>query len=212
MKTKLTNNLVTEFIGTFFLCLVIALNANAGANNLLAIGAILIALIYAGGYISMAHYNPAVTIAFLFVKKISMTDAIKYIVTQIVAATLAALIAKYCFSVIGSGSATPAMMPALMAELLGTFVLVYVILNVATSKELEGNQFYGLAIGLTVVGAGYVLGQYSGGAFNPAVALSQSIVGAFSWSDMWLYLVGAIGGSVVATYVFIFNRDADKTE
>jgi aquaporin Z len=210
MKSKLSNNLVNEFIGTFFLCLVIALNGNAGGANLIAIGGILIALIYAGGYISMAHYNPAVTIAFLLTKKISLTDSIKYIVVQILGAIAAALVANFMFEEPVMASASIKILPAFFAELLGTFALVYVVLNVATSKQLEGNQFYGLAIGLTVVGAGYVLGKYSGGAFNPAVAISQSITNAFAWYNFWLYIAGAVGGSMLATVIFVFVRDADN--
>ena len=95
---------------------------------------------------------------------------------------------------------------ALAAELLGTFALAYVVLNVATAKALDGNQFYGIAIGFTIIGCGYVLGKYSGGAFNPAVAISQSIAKFFAWEQIWIYIVGCFGGAALAAFVFNTNN------
>lgn len=203
MKAKL----LTEFIGTFFLCLVVALNANAGMTNLIAIGSVLVGLIYAGGYISAAHYNPAVTLAFFLRGRISRRDGIGYVVVQLLAALVAAPLARYVFGAGGeniSAVSELGVTAALVGELLGTFLLVYVILHVATSERTQGNEYYGLAIGLTVVACGSILGKYSGGAFNPAVAVSQSLAGYFAWSDLWVYLLGCFGGGAVAVPVFLF--------
>jgi len=81
---------ITEFIGTFFLVLVVALTGNAAA-----IGTTLMVMVFAGGHISGAHYNPAVTLAVLIRGKVSSRDAIIYVVVQIIAAIVAALIAKW---------------------------------------------------------------------------------------------------------------------
>lgn len=208
--TKTLPALIYEFIGTFFLCMVIALNANAGSMNLIAIGTLLIAIIYATGHISMAHFNPAVTLAFYLRGRFALKLVLPYILAQCLAALLAALTAKYAFSSSGDGSSLIEQVPpAFLAEALGTFALVFVILNVATAKNLRDNQFYGLAIGFTVIGCGLIFGPYSGAAFNPAVALSQSIGGFFAWSDFWLYLLASVVGGIVATVVFKISNPDD---
>lgn len=197
--------LLTEFIGTFFLCLAIALNPNAGVANLIAIGGMLMALIYAGGHISRAHYNPIVTLAFYLQKDINLRDGLAYIGIQLLSAATAALVARFIFLVSGSGEGVVVQVgigPALMAEFLGTFALVFVIMQVAMSEGLKGNSFYGLAIAMVVIGGGYLLGPYSGAAFNPAVMLSQSILGVFAWNDMWIYLLGSAVGSVLAVFAY----------
>lgn len=204
--------LLTEFLGTFFLCLVIGLNANAGVANLIAIGALLAGIIYAGGHISGAHYNPAVTFAMLISRNISLSLGLVYFVVQLAAAVCAALVFGEVFGVKGDGIGVFTMEtwgPAMVAEVLGTFVLVYVIFNVALAKANQGNDHYGLSIALTVVGAGYVLGPYSGAAFNPAVALSQTVSGFYAWSHLWLYVVGALTGAALATGAYYISVKED---
>jgi len=210
---KSSKKLAIEFIGTLFLCLVVALNANAGVANLLAIGSILMAMIYAGGHISGAHYNPAVTIAVLVRGRISSSEALLYIIAQVAAGVVAALLATKAFGVSGDGSSAIAgqnITAGLLGEILGTFALAFVILNVATSKNTAGNDYFGLAIGFTVLACGYVFGPYSGGAFNPAVAVSQSIAAFFSWSDIWVYLIACFGGGALAGVVFNALNPDDK--
>ena len=204
---------ITEFIGTFFLVLIVGMNSFAGGANLLAIGSILMVMIYAGGHISGAHYNPAVTLGVLIRGRISTGDAIGYMVAQIAGAAVAALISAKLMGVEGAGSSAIAdsnITRALAAEVLGTFALVYVVLNVATAKANSGNSYFGLAIGFTVLACGYVLGHFSGGAFNPAVAIGQCINGGFAWSDIWVYLVACFGGGALAAIVFKMNNPDDK--
>jgi glycerol uptake facilitator-like aquaporin len=64
---------------------------------------------------------------------------------------------------------------AFLAEFLFTFALVYVVLNVATADATQGNSYFGLAIGFTVLAGAFAVGQVSGAAFNPAVAIGASI-------------------------------------
>jgi aquaporin Z len=85
-----------------------------------------------------------------------------------------------------------------------------VVLNVATAKNTSGNSFYGLAIGFTVFACAMGLGKISGGAFNPAVAFGQCVMKAFSWNNIWIYLVGCFGGAMIAAYVFSFDNPDDK--
>ena len=66
---------------------------------------------------------------------------------------------------------------------------MYVVLNAATAEGTSGNSFYGLAIGMTVMTGAFSVGDISGGAFNPAIALAISVIGIASWSNLWIYLV-----------------------
>ena len=101
----------------------------------------------------------------------------------------------------GSGMSVE-VVPALVAEFIFTFALVYVVLNVATAKGTDGNSFYGWAIGSTVLVGAYAVGGISGGAFNPAVAIGASLMGALSWGNIWIYLVANLLGGAAAAYAF----------
>jgi len=198
---------LVEFIGTFFLVLTIVCSINSlGENGFvapLAIGATLMVMVYAGGHISGAHYNPAVSLAILIRGKMDKGDFLPYILSQALGAALAAFVASGVFGYTGSPAALE-IGPALLAELLGTFALAFVILNVATTKSTEGNSYYGLAIGFTVTGMAYTLGGISGGAFNPAVALGISMANMALWSDIWIYLVACFAGASLAAIAFKF--------
>ena len=204
---------VAEFIGTFGLvftvgCAVLTRSALAP----LAIGAALMVFVYAGGHISGGHYNPAVSLAAFMRGRLSRRDLIPYWVAQLVAALIAAVLARFvvnprsvtALSLHGHGIAA-----ALLAEFLFTFALAYVVLNVATSKDHPGNSFYGLAIGFTVFVGVAAVGSISGGAFNPAVALGASVMGLFSWSDIWIYLVADLAGGAVAALTFLYLNPGD---
>jgi aquaporin Z len=91
---------------------------------------------------------------------------------------------------------------ALVAEFLFTFLLAYVVLNVATSQDHADNSFYGLAIGFTVFAGAAAVGGLSGAAFNPAVAIAVSAIGLFSWSAIWIFLVANFTGGAIAAFVF----------
>jgi len=196
---------LTEFIGTFFLVLAIGMaviNPGAGALAPIAIGATLMVMVYAGGHVSGAHYNPAVTLAVWIRGKCPSTDVPGYLVAQIVAAVSAALLALY-FK--GDPAVVPgdvSVVPALLAEFVGTFALAYVILNVATAKSTAGNSNYGLAIGFTVTAMAFALGGISGGAFNPAVAVGITVMHLAKVANIWIYLVANFAGGAVAAFVF----------
>ncbi len=205
---------ITEFIGTFFLVFVIGMVVHGGKGDFapLAIGSTLMVMIFAGGHISGAHYNPAVTLAVLMRGKISGAEAIGYMIVQIMGACVASLAVIY---LVGDKIPEQAAEMAntskgLLAEFLGTFALAYVVLNVATAKGTSGNSFYGLAIGFTVLSMAYALGVISGGAFNPAVAIGISIMKLASWSVIWVYLVGCFAGAALAAIVFRMNNPDDK--
>jgi aquaporin Z len=199
---------LTEFIGTFFLVFTVGLSViepGAGAMAPLAIGSVLMVMIYAGGHISGAHYNPAVTLGVLIRGKIEIKDAVPYWIAQFVAAFIAALLVTYLKGDAAMTAIKPMehdVMKSLLVEFLFTFALVFVVLNVATSDATAGNSYFGLAIGFTVVAGAYTVGSVSGGAFNPAVALGISKMGLSSMSNIWIYFVGNFAGGIIAAVVF----------
>jgi aquaporin Z len=205
---------ITEFIGTFFLVLTIGMVVIGGKGDFapLAIGSILMVMIFAGGHISGGHYNPAVTLAVLLRGKISVADAIAYMIVQILGAAVASYVVLYLLNdkIPENAAAMVNTTKGLLAEFIGTFALAYVVLNVATAKGTTGNSFYGLAIGFTVLAMALALGGISGGAFNPAVALGISLMKLESWSSIWVYVVGCFGGASLAALVFKICNPADK--
>lgn len=201
------NKYITEFIGAFFLVMGAILGGAPGAALALMI------MVYAGGHISGGHYNPAVTLSVWMRGKIEMKDAFMYWIFQFAGAVAAALVVVYIFKEEGIGAcAIPdgGGTKAIVAELLGTFALAYVVLNVATSKDTTGNSFYGLAIGGTVLAMAIAVGKFSGGAFNPAVAIGLCIQKTFCWDTVWMYFVGTLGGAALAAIVFSLNNPDDK--
>jgi aquaporin Z len=194
-----------EFIGTFFLVTTVGctvLIRGEGVLPPLAIGSALMVMIFAGGHVSGAHYNPAVTLGVFLRGRCPIGDVGPYVLAQLAAAVAAA----FAVRVITSGGSIPTMTispaPAFVAEFLFTFALVYVILNVATAKGTAGNSFYGLAIGFTVTAGAFAVGPVSGGAFNPAVAVGAAVMNIISWSSLWLYLVADLAGGAAAALTF----------
>jgi aquaporin Z len=192
-----------EFIGTFFLVLTVGL-AIPGAGTLapLAIGAALMVMVFAGGHVSGGHYNPAVSLAVLLRGKLTRAEWGAYAAAQL----LGGLAAAGVVGVLGHTPAHPLAVAGagkmLIAEFLFTFALCYVVLNVATSDDNDGNSFYGLAIGSTVAVGAFAVGSISGGAFNPAVALGATVMSLFTWSHIWIYLVANLAGGAVAALAF----------
>ena len=179
------------------------IGAGAGVIAPLAIGAALMVMVFAGGHISGAHYNPAVTLGVLIRGKVNATDVVPYWVAQLAGAAVAALIvSKFLRAGVAVTPIAPHVGPALLAEFLFTFALVYVVLNAATAEGTSGNSFYGLAIGMTVMTGAFAVGDISGGAFNPAVALGISILGISNWANIWIYLLADFAAAVLAAIVF----------
>lgn len=208
MQHKLT----TEFIGTFFLSLTVctaAVYGSAGDYAPFAIASALMVMIYAGGHISGAHYNPAVTVSVYLRGACDKDDVLPYIASQIVAAVSAALIVERFLS-----SKTPDPTPemfelgteAVVAELLFTFALAYVILNVATTESTSGNGYYGAAIALVVLAGAMTVGSISLGSFNPAVTSALIVSGKVSLADSWMHFAPQFIGAVLATYVYKFTQ------
>ena len=99
---------------------------------------------------------------------------------------------------------------ALAAEFLFTFALAYVVLNVATAKATQGNSYFGLAIGFTVLAGAFAVGNVSGGAFNPAVAIGAIVMGLASPAMLGIYLAADFLGGAAAALVFKGLNPADR--
>ena len=198
---------VVEFIGSFFLMMAVGMSVIGGLGQFapIAIGTMLTVMVYAGGSISGAHYNPAVSMASYLRGSLHISDLLPYIVSQVLEGTLASMLAG--FLVVSMGVPDPApkeleVVPSLIAEFLGTFALVYVILNVSTSKKTAGNSYYGLAIGSTVMAGAFIFGGVSGGAFNPAIALGITMAGLTSWASIWIFVLANFVGGALAAFLF----------
>jgi len=196
---------LTEIIGTFFFYFIIAntvIDPGAGTLAPVAIGIGLAALVYMGGHVSGAHYNPAVTLAVYLRGKCPKAEVPGYVVAQLVGAFLAALLTGYLKGGVQPPTLEMNAGPALLAEFVGTFMLVLVILNVATEKSTEGNSYFGFAIGGTVMAMAFAVGGISGGAFNPAVTTGLVVSGLLDIGDIWVHLLGQILASAAAVTAF----------
>ena len=203
-----------ELIGAFVLVFTAAAVSFTGtAMGPVAVGAVILALVYAGGHISGGHYNPAISLAALVRGRLDPLDAAGYWIVQLVGGVLGALLARWVVNPTHvatrtlSGHLEPA---GFVAELLFTFALCYVVLNVATSRDHPVNSFYGLAIGFTVIAGAFAVGSISGAAFNPAVVLGAAASGLFAWSTLWVYILAQVVGGVLAGLAFRALNPADS--
>ena len=198
--------LLVECIGTFFLVLTVGLTVFSGASGVIpaiAIGFVLMVMVYAGGHVSGAHYNPAVSLAAAVRGALDWKDLVPYWVAQIAGGAIAALVVSYLVVV------TPAeqqavfnVCPLVIAEVLFTFALCYVVLHTATDKDTEGNSFYGLAIGSTVTVGAFATAGLCFGAFNPAVAVGLLTMGTATLNVIAITVLANLIGGALAGCVY----------
>ncbi|WP_428938533.1 MIP/aquaporin family protein [Fontivita pretiosa] len=212
---------LTEFIGTFFLVFTIGMVIRGGTTDEplllapLAIGGVLMVMVYMGGHISGGHYNPAVSLAAMLRGKLSGIELALYWAAQILGAIVAALMVYGILSKTFAPAPAPAVgiARALLVEFIFTFALALVVLNTATAPRTEGNSYFGLAIGFTIVVGAIAGGGISGGAYNPAVAIGPTLVdtllGSGTLRDLWIYLVAPLAGGAAAAAVFRFQNRPD---
>jgi aquaporin Z len=204
---------LVELIGTFLFVLtvgMVVISPGAGSLAPLAIGSVLMVMVYAGGHVSGGHYNPAVTLAVWLRGRCATADVVPYWIAQLLGAFAASGVVLYLK---GNPTVTPQeiqTVPSLIAEFIGTFALCYVVLNVATAKATAGNSNYGLAIGFTVVVMAFALGGVSGGAFNPAIATGITAMHLEKTANYWIYLVGDLAGGATAALAFKIINPEDK--
>ena len=201
---------LTEFVGALLFVFCIGMIVTPGVQPLapLLIGTALMTLVYMGGHVSGAHYNPAVTLAVFLRGKLPAGDVLPYMGAQITGAIFGAYVAQMIlgqtFAPAPADSATT--FAAVLTEVMFTFMLALTVLNVATSRHTQGNSYYGLAIGFVIVVGVAAGGAVSGGVYNPAVGIGSSLVNAFvgggDLTKLWIYLVGPFLGGGLAAVVF----------
>ena len=198
-----------EFLATLlFVFAIITAVAEAGPFAPVAIGLALMVLVYATGHISGGHLNPAVSLGAWIRGAMTATEMFIYWVAQALGALVGALLCRAVLPMAGEAAQIQSG-SAFIVEAMFTFILVFVVLNVATAKANDGNSFYGLAIGATVMTGAFAVGPISGGGFNPAVALGLSVNGNFGWSNLWIYILAPFVGAALAALCFRVLSPAD---
>jgi len=213
----IVSKLASEFLGTYMLVLGVGLNVIGGSQApVWSIAAGLMCMIFALGSVSGAHFNPAVTIAILASGRpgLSAKDACMYIPVQIIGGICAA----FTYVLMENGKTFPlgpgkgfSWTQAAIAEIAFTFLLCYVVLSVATTKE-GLTEYFGLAIGSCVTAGGYAIGAISGGSLNPAVSFGIAVSGGTPLNAVF-YSAFEIAGGLLAAGIFMSTHateyDAD---
>ena len=207
-----------EFFGTFFLCFTILCCILLPVNPVLVpivIGLVLAVLVYAGGPISGGHYNPAVSLAIFLIGRMGSKKTTLYCIFQmfgaIYAALMAFLLSPAFISVTPSNFAK---MPLIAGEVIFTTLLIYTVIFTAVSKRIQGNQYFGIAIGTSVTVGVAAIGGIALAALNPAVAFTVGIMGIAAWKIVAITIVSNIIASFVACGLFklLSLDDIEKVE
>ena len=205
---------LVEFIGTFFLVFTVGATIAFGCDSILApvaIGFVLMVMVYAGGFISGGHYNPAVSLAAAVRGALCWCQWIPYVIFQVLGAVAAAYLINYLAGGVAEAGAEFELVKLIIAEFLFTFALCYVVLLTATSKKTAGNSYYGLAIGSTVMVGAIAVGGICLGAFNPAVAVSAIIFGVACCQKYALITIGVnlVAGLTAGLVYKLVNKEEE---
>ena len=209
-RRLLLRQLIAEFTGTALLATCISLQAGAAA-----IGFFLSALVFAFGHISGGMFNPAVSLAVWLRGRMSLKQAALYSFVQLLGAFVGGLFSLATSKAVSDkailmpGFPMPnkdlmniPLLAVFLCEFIGSFALVTVVLNVATTKANEKNSFYGFAIGATVAMGALTVGGISGGAFNPAIGIALPLVAGHPDVSQVMYLIGPMLGGAAAAGLF----------
>lgn len=220
MKSGMLRRYAAECIGTFGIVFApVALAGNGrlqGADTSLLAAALVsglavLAMIYALGHISAAHFNPAVTVAFAAAGRFPRRYVLPYALAQLAGGTAAAAVGALLFGA-GHGAHVPGVpLPtAVGLEICLTFLLMLVIISVATDKRANG-AVPGLAIGLVVVVNVLVGGPATGGSMNPARSFGPALLaGGAAVQSYWVYVIGPVVGAVAAALLYEALRGSEE--
>ncbi len=188
-----------EFVGTFFLTLAISLIGHPAS-----IGLILMAMIYVGGHVSGAHFNPAVSFACFIQNRLTMNDAAKYVLAQCLGSFLGLMIfglltqSSFALEIVpGTSVLAPAMI-----EVLFVLVFCWVYLTMNMSARYKDTAIPGIVLGLTLLAI--IPAQ---GIFNPAVAVASyayTMIGDINTA--LVYIGGPLLGALGASFMFDYFR------
>jgi aquaporin Z len=203
-------NASVEFIGTFFVAFVVAIAVGGGiAANLapLAVFAILVACIHCGRHLSGAVYNPAVTVTLWMRGSLQAKTLLVFWAAQVAAGVVAALVAKTMPNLtMPAQPFAPDMRSAIIVELLFTFLMCFVVLQVATTEKSKGNSYYGVAIAMVVLAGALTVGTVSSAVFNPAVGATLATLGHLTLPTYFTYVGAQMAGAVLAGGLFKFTN------
>lgn len=202
---------ITEFVGTGFLVAVVGLVTVQGVPQAAwVIGMTLAVLVYMGGHVSGANYNPAVSLALVVRGKLGFIAFVPYLLAQFAGGFVGTAIVYgllgRTFAVLPAEGVEP--LRAMLAEALFTGLLCLVVLHTATVAKTANNSYHGLAIGMSVTIGALCVGGISGGGFNPAVVLGPNVLHTLVSGDhrgidvLGIYLVGPVFGALIATGLF----------
>ena len=221
MKDDMLRRYAAEFVGTFGIVFApVALSAvgsfPGAEGGLMAAawvsGLAVLAMIYALGHISAAHFNPAVTLGFAVAGRFPWRYVVPYGISQFAGGIAAAGLAALLFGA-GHGAHIPAdgsLLRAVGVEAVLTFFLMLVIISVATDRRVNG-AIPGLAIGLTVVFAVLIGGPVTGGSMNPARSLGPALfAGGSALTFYWVYVIGPTVGAIIASRFYEMLRGSEE--
>ncbi|MEA2200014.1 MAG: aquaporin [Solirubrobacteraceae bacterium] len=216
-RPDLARRALMEGIGTFALvtagCGAIITNAThpgslGGVGIGLVFGLVIMVMIYAGGHLSGAHYNPSVTIAFTLARHFPLRDALAYVAAQLAGASGAALLLLAAWTSrpahLGATLPTVGSGTALAYEIVLTAFLMFVITAVATDTRAVGAAA-AIAIGGTVGLDALFAGSITGASMNPARSFGPALA-AGAWSSFWVYVVGPIVGATIGVFLYELVR------
>ncbi|MDC7124154.1 MAG: aquaporin [Spirochaetales bacterium] len=202
-------SLIAEFFGTFMLVLFGcgASVVDYGYGNIIGHlgcsmvwGVVVMAMVYSVGNVSGAHLNPAVTIGFIFARKMDLRIASLYIITQFAGSFVASFLLRLAFpESLTLGETIPSVtnLLAFIIEMVLTFILMFVVLNVSTG-HMEKGIMAGVAVGGTVFISALVGGPLTGASMNPARSLGPAVFSG-KMSEIFIYLIAPVLGAVIAS-------------
>ncbi|XP_044478459.1 aquaporin NIP1-1-like [Mangifera indica] len=209
---------VAELIGTYVLmfigcgaALVNKIQSLTIVGIALAWGLVLMAMIYAVGHVSGAHFNPAVTVAFAASRKLSWKQVPFYVLSQVLGATLASLTLKVLFSdqenihaIATQYTDATSDLEAITWEFIITFILMFTICGVATDHRAS-KDFAGVIIGATLVCNIMIAGPITGASMNPARSLGPAVASGL-YKNLWVYIITPIIGATAAALIYSVLR------
>jgi aquaporin Z len=221
MKTSFLRACLAEFIGTFALVFVgtgaIMIDSLTGQIGhigvAMAFGLVIGVMVYSLGHISGAHFNPAVSIGFLFSKRYEKNQMFFYVLSQITGAVFASGLLLLVFgNVANLGATLPqgGWTQSFVLEIAMTFFLMFVIVSVATDSRVKP-EVSGFAIGGAVAMNSLFGGPISGASMNPARSLGPAIIGGII-KFQEIYIVAPVIGSIIAVAAYQFIRKNEKSE
>lgn len=212
MSDDLLKSSLAEAVGTFILvfigCGAILVNESSGgalghAGIAMTFGLTVMTVIFAIGHVSGAHINPAVTIALLMIKRVSLTKTLCYCVAQVLGAVLAALALKYTVATgdnLGVTTPVGSINQAFLMETLMTAFLVFMVVALVTDPRAS-SSLGALAVGGVITVDAFVGGPITGASMNPARSLGPALV-AGQLEHIWLYVAAPLLGGLIGAGLY----------